>query len=69
MQINTRVLSFRKQTKENLEFFLLENKLKKNQNTNNDQIYSLFDCLPHDLTVAKLQAYGFSMGSLKLVDH
>ena len=56
MQIKSRVLPFKKQTKEN-------------QNTNNDQIYSLFDCLPHDLTVAKLQAYGFSMGSLKLVDH
>ena len=27
-----------------------------------------FDCLPHDLTVAKLHAYGFSIESLKLIN-
>ena len=27
-----------------------------------------FDCLPHDLIVAKLQAYGFSIDSLKLIN-
>ena len=29
-------------------------------------IYKIFDCLPHDLIVAKLYAYGFSLESLKL---
>ena len=27
-----------------------------------------FDCLPHDLIVAKLYAYGFSTDSLKLIN-
>ena len=27
-----------------------------------------FDCLPHDLIVAKLQVYGFSKESLKLIN-
>ena len=27
-----------------------------------------FDCLPHDLIVAKLHAYGFSIESLKLIN-
>ena len=26
-----------------------------------------FDCLPHDLLIAKLQAYGFDTSSLKLI--
>ena len=28
----------------------------------------VFDCLPHDLIVAKLHAYGFSIDSLKLIN-
>ena len=27
-----------------------------------------FDCLPHDLTLAKLHAFGFSIESLKLIN-
>ena len=27
-----------------------------------------FDCLPHDLIVAKLHVYGFSIESLKLIN-
>ena len=27
-----------------------------------------FDCLPHDLIVAKLHAYGFTIDSLKLIN-
>ena len=26
-----------------------------------------FDCLPHDLLIAKLEAYGFGTGSLRLI--
>ena len=31
-------------------------------------LFKAFDCLPHDLIVAKLHAYGFSIDSLKLID-
>ena len=27
-----------------------------------------FDCLPHELIIAKLNAYGFSLSSLKLME-
>ena len=30
--------------------------------------YKAFDCLPHDLIVATLQAYGFLIESLKLIN-
>ena len=31
-------------------------------------LFKAFDCLPHDLRVAKFNAYGFSIDSLKLIN-
>ena len=30
-------------------------------------LLKVFDCIPHDLIIAKLHAYGFNMSSLKLM--
>ena len=49
-------------------------KLQKNIRSRNEygvlltDLSKAFDCLPHDLIVAKLHAYGFSIESLKLIN-
>ena len=31
-------------------------------------LYRAFDCLPHELIIAKLSAYRFNLAALKLID-
>ena len=52
----------------NTEFLLV--RIRENTNQEKLRIWTLFtqcfECIPHDLNIAKLEPYGFQMDALKL---